>query len=109
MGGQIHFPAEEVWGESMVIRFTDIQFTPPRACWAARKMRSDGAAEVPTWRQHSVGGITILQVTVPNQGPLYGSVSPEERIPRSRVQELKAGWVHFVSTPNAPFLQGYMS
>ena len=56
-----------------------------------------------------MGGLATLQVTVPNQGPLYGSVSPRERIPGSRVQELKAERVHFVTTPNAPFLQGYMS
>ena len=101
--GQIHFPTEEVWGEPMAMMFTDIQFTSPKVCWPARTLRcsADGAADVPTWKQQSVGGIAILQVTVPNQGLLY--VSPGERIPSSRVQ------VHFVTTSNAPFLQGYMS
>lgn len=53
-------------------------------------------------------GGAILQVTVhaPNRGPSYGSVSPVERIPGSKNQEVKARCVHSATVPNAPFSAG---
>lgn len=67
-------------GESMVIRFTDIQFMPPRGLgWVTEKMDLMVQLKCTTWRQHSVGGIAILQVTVPNQGPLCGFWCPQKK------------------------------